>query len=58
MKPYFSPEVSSLLKKLLERNPKKRLGCGEGDGDGGGGGGSSRGEGRRRRRLEKKYTSS
>ena len=29
MKPYFSAEVSSLLKKLLERNPKKRIGCTE-----------------------------
>ena len=33
MKPYFSADVSSLLKKLLERDPKKRLGCGEGDAD-------------------------
>jgi len=33
MKPYFSEEVSSLLKKLLERNPKKRIGCKEADAD-------------------------
>ena len=27
MKPYFSEDVSNLLKKLLERNAKKRIGC-------------------------------
>lgn len=33
MKPYFGAEVSDLLKKLLERDPKKRIGCGENDAD-------------------------
>ena len=33
MKPYFNEDVSSLLKKLLERNPKKRLGCKAEDAD-------------------------
>jgi len=33
MKPYFSPEVSSLLSKLLERNPTKRIGCSKEDAD-------------------------
>ena len=33
MKPYFSPEATSLLKRLLERNPKKRIGCNELDAD-------------------------
>lgn len=33
MKPYFSSEVSSLLKQLLTRDPKKRIGCGQSDAD-------------------------
>jgi serine/threonine protein kinase len=33
MKPYFSPEVSNLLSKLLERDPAKRIGCTETDAD-------------------------
>ena len=33
MKPYFGPEVSDLLKKLLEKNPKNRIGCHDGDAD-------------------------
>lgn len=33
MKPYFGAEVSNLLQKLLERDPKKRIGCAEGDAD-------------------------
>jgi serine/threonine protein kinase len=33
MKAYFGSDVKDLLKKLLERNPKKRCGCGAGDAD-------------------------
>lgn len=33
MKPYFSSEVSSFLKSLLTRDPKKRIGCGQNDAD-------------------------
>ena len=31
MKPYFSPEATSLLKALLERDPEKRLGSADDD---------------------------
>tara|TARA_B110000503_G_C6929362_1_gene322111 strand:- start:406 stop:549 length:144 start_codon:yes stop_codon:yes gene_type:complete len=33
MKPYFSTEAASLLKALLTRDPKKRIGCGQNDAD-------------------------
>ena len=33
MKPYFSPEATSLLKMLLERDPKKRIGYSDRDAD-------------------------
>lgn len=33
MKPYFSENACSLLKVLLERDPKKRIGYSEEDGE-------------------------
>jgi len=33
MKAYFGAEVKDLLKKLLTRDPKKRIGCKESDAD-------------------------
>ena len=33
MKSYFSPAASDLLRKLLERDPAKRIGCGPDDAD-------------------------